>query len=699
MPSLPQLPYGAVYFRKSNPPRQDWERDYKVAGEDGLNVFRHWFMWASIEREPGKYDWADFDRQLDLAAGNGIKTIIAELTHTTPDWAMHEFAHARVIHADGRPATSNMGVSSATGGFSSGAGAITLNCPEVRAAAGAFLKALASRYKDHPAILGYDIWNEVNYAPDVDYSDYSKQAFRDWLKAKYGTLDALAEAWHRYSYYKWDYVEPPVQLGPYPDSLDWLLFKRDNFYGMMQWRIDTIRSVDSKNMIVAHGVAGAIPNLASHGSDDWLAASKVEVYGMTWIAARKGNQPWRNWYGADLTRAASRGKPFWHAERQGGPLWIQPQVLGRDKEDGRVAEPEDIRLWSLTSLAAGARGVMNLRWRPLLDGALFGAFGSYAMDGSRTPRSDMASKMAKWGNMPETAGLMAARPVRGEVGIVVAPELQMFDYLLNHDSKFDTYAAAMWGAYRGFFDNGVQADWVHIDDIKQYDALYFPYPIMLTEVQAKSLADWVEKGGRLVAEACPAYFGDRGHVGIVQPNFGLDRVFGAREAEVEFMPDIGDRIHLSLDGKPVDGGGFLQSYALAGGEAHGDFDDGRLAVVSNHFGAGRTLLVGTHPSVAYYRTSGAANRAYFASIFNWLGNPKHVATDNDAVQARLQKGDDGLYLWLVNPTRSEQKVSFRLAEGYGAVKPVASLWPEASPAPAGGSATVPARDAVILQLG
>ena len=31
---------------------------------------------------------------------------------------------------------------------------------------------------------------------------------------------------------------------------------------------------------------------------------------------------------------------------------------------------------------------MNLRYRPLLDGPLFGAFGSYGMDGSRTPRSD-----------------------------------------------------------------------------------------------------------------------------------------------------------------------------------------------------------------------------------------------------------------------------------------------------------------------
>ncbi|MDB5536462.1 MAG: bgaB, partial [Devosia sp.] len=79
---LPQVPFGAVYFRKSNPPREDWDRDYGVAAEDGLNVFRHWFMWASIERKPGLYDWEDYDRQMDLAAKNGMKTIIAELTHT-----------------------------------------------------------------------------------------------------------------------------------------------------------------------------------------------------------------------------------------------------------------------------------------------------------------------------------------------------------------------------------------------------------------------------------------------------------------------------------------------------------------------------------------------------------------------------------------------------------------------------------------
>ena len=102
---------------------------------------------------PATTTWDEYDRQMELAAKHGIKTVIAELIHAVPDWAMRTFAHARQVRADGRPLTSNMGVSSATGGFSNnggGAGALSLNCPEVKEAAGNFLKALASRYKGHP---------------------------------------------------------------------------------------------------------------------------------------------------------------------------------------------------------------------------------------------------------------------------------------------------------------------------------------------------------------------------------------------------------------------------------------------------------------------------------------------------------------------------------------------------------------------
>lgn len=696
-----QVPFGAVYFRKSNPPREDWARDYQVAAEDGLNIFRHWFMWSAIERAPGRYDWEEYDRQLDLAAENGIKTIIAELTHTVPDWAVRRFAHARQLRADGTPLPSIMGVSAATGGFAGnggGAGALTMNCPEVKEAAGAFLSALATRYRDHPGLLGYDVWNECNYSADVDYNPYTVAAFRDWLKAKYGTLDDLARAWYRFSYVEWEDIEAPRQTAPYPECLDWLQFKRDNFYDQMQFRIDTIRAVDDRNLIVAHGVAGAIPDMAARGCDDWLAASKVEIYGYTWIAARKGNQPWRNFYGADLTRAASRGKPFWHAERQGGPLWMQPQVVGRDKEDGRVAEPEDIRVWCMSSFAGGAKGMMNLRFRPLLDGPLFGAFGSYAMDGTRTARSEMAAAIARWTNAPEQAPLFAADPVRGDIGILVVPEVQQFDYLLSHEGRFDTYAAAMWGAYRGFFDNGIQADWVHIDDIDAYDVLYFPYPIMFTRAQAGRIADWVGAGGVLIAEACPGYFGDRGKVGTVQPNMGLDAVFGAREADVEFMPDIGDRIRFRFAGLSLGGGGFLQSYQLAGGKPCGDFDDGRLAVVEHQFRHGRTLLVGTHPSVGYYRTSAETSRRYFAECLAWAGRTPLVRSDNPRVQIRAHRGEGRTFLWLVNPTRSAQRGRIRVGDSNAAGRAGVSFWANAGAAFDGDQFAVPPRDALVVEL-
>jgi len=697
---LPQTPFGAVYFRKSNPPREDWERDYAVAAEDGLNVFRHWFMWSAIERKPGVYDWDDYDRQMDLAASNGIKTIIAELTHTVPDWAYRQFAHARQLRADGRPLAPIMGVSAAVGGFAhngGGAGSLTMNCPEVRDAAGAFLTALASRYKGHPALLGYDIWNEVNYSADVDFSVYMQADFRLWLQRKYGDLETLAQAWYRYSYADWDDIEPPREVAAYPQNLDWLEFKRDNYYAQMQWRIDTIRAVDQDCLIAAHGVGGAIPNMAAHGSDDWLAASKVELYGLTWVPGRRGFKPWQNFFGPDLTRAAARGKPWWHAERPGGPLWMQPQVLGRDKQDARVMEPEDIRLLTMTSFAAGATGVMNLRYRPLLDGPLFGAFGSYGMDGSRTPRSDMASALARWANAPRQRHLFAARPVRGDIGLLVIPEAQAWDYLLNHNHCPETYRQAMWGAYRGFFDNGIQADWVHVEDIAGYDLLYAPYPIAMTAGTAAALAAWVEAGGTLISEATPGYFGDRGKVGTVQPNHGLDRVFGVREDEVEFMPDIGERIGFSFAGASVRGGGFLQSYRLAGAGELGRFDDGRLAVAEHAHGRGRTLLVGTHPGIGYFTRSEPGNSAYFRAVLAWSGRQPRVACSDNRLQARLHQDGDRRVLWLLNPLREAVTVSVgvdgapaRAAEQY---------WGAAEALVSDGVYAVPPRDGLVVSLG
>ena len=104
----PVFPYGAVYFRKSNPPEAEWARDHQTAARIGMNTFRHWFMWSAIEVAPGKYDWRDYDRMMDLAAQNGIKVVIAELITAAPEWMFKKYSQARYVASDGTVVNSSI---------------------------------------------------------------------------------------------------------------------------------------------------------------------------------------------------------------------------------------------------------------------------------------------------------------------------------------------------------------------------------------------------------------------------------------------------------------------------------------------------------------------------------------------------------------------------------------------------------------
>ena len=666
--ALPTFPYGAVYFRKSNPPKEDWERDYGTAAEDGMTAFRHWFLWGGVEIEPGVFDWSEYDRQLDLAAEHGIKTIIAEMMTSAPEWAFRRFAHARFETRDGQKVESGMSGSCVAGGFPG----LCLDNADYKAAAENFLRTLVNRYKDHPGLGGYDIWNESNFRADACYCGGTVAQFQKWLQGKYGDLRTLGEAWHRYSFAEWADITPPRHLGPYPHVMDWLQFKIENAYDLMRWRADVIRSLDPNHPVVAHGVVGSLTRMASGGADDWRAAAEVEAYGYTWGSSRHGDEPWKQFHAVDLVRASSRGKPFWHAEAYAGPLWMASNVLNKPRDEGRIAAPEDIRYWDLVSFMNGATGLFYLRWRPLLDGPLFGAFGGYGMDGSRTPRSRMVSKVAKWVKAPEQKPLWCSRPVKGDVGIVYVPEAQLFTYA--QQSKTDFYAQSMQGAYQGFFDRNIQADWVHIDHIDEYEALYLPFPVMLAQETADRLKAWVEAGGALVAEGCPGYWGDQAHVGPVQPNLGLDALFGARETYVEFTPDLLGNLKLNVNGQPVWGGVYLQAYEPTTGTPSGWYDDGRIAAVNHVFGKGKTRLVGTMAGWGYSAHASDRLNGFFGDALDFLGQIPHVISSEPRVKARVHAGNGGVYLWVANPVRKDLPVRLTLSAAWGPFSDCCSLW-------------------------
>ena len=295
---------------------------------------------------------------------------------------------------------------------------------------------------------------------------------------------------------------------------------------------------------------------------------------------------------------------------------MQPQVINRPLEDGRSSDDKDVRVWSLIDMAAGATGILFTRWRPLLDGPLFGAFGPMGMDGSVTPQAEMAAQAWRAGRTrTRTSGSRGrsratwascscrsrtiSTSCRAERAAGAGPEVG--------GSGSANYVQSVQGAYQAFFDSNIQADFVGIDDIGEYPMIYLPYPEMLRKSTADKLRDYVAKGGKLVSEGCPGYFGDGGTAGVVQPNLGLDQLFGARETYVQFTPDLLGKLTLTVRDKQIGGQYFLQEYKLAGGQAAGQYANGHIAAVEHTFGGGKTLLVGTFPGWQLLPQSCAGN--------------------------------------------------------------------------------------------
>ena len=205
--------------------------------------------------------------------------------------------------------------------------------------------------------------------------------------------------------------------------------------------------------------------------------------------------------------------------------------------------------------------------------------------------------------------------------------------------------------------------------------IYLPYPVMLRKSTADKLRDYVAKGGKLVSEGCPGYFGDGGTVGVVQPNLGMDQLFGARETYVQFTPDLLGKLTLTVRDKQIGGQYFLQEYRLTGGQAVGQYANGHIAAVEHSAGSGKTLLIGTFPGGSYFRNHTEGTREFFAGLLAWGGIRQQVQSSDAAVKARLHKGAGGAYVWVVNPTRMARNVKISLPFPF---QRAVELWQESS---------------------
>ncbi len=162
-------------------------------------------------------------------------------------------------------------------------------------------KAVAERYGQHPAVAYWQTDNEFGcHNTVVSYSPATVQRFRQWLKARYGTIDALNRAWGTVfwsmEYRSFDEIDAPVATvtEAHPSHrLDYRRFASDEVARDLD-----IATWDSYPL-------GAL-------EEQWYAPEVKQKY------LRPGHPDFAS-FNHDVYRGMSK-LPFWVMEQQPGPV-------------------------------------------------------------------------------------------------------------------------------------------------------------------------------------------------------------------------------------------------------------------------------------------------------------------------------------------------------------------------------------------
>lgn len=109
---------------------------------------------------------------------------------------------------------------------------------------------LAEAFKDHPGVIAWHISNELG---GECHCPLCQEAFRNWVKQKYGSLQALNHAWNTafwsHTYQSFDQVESPSPKGDaslHGLNLDWKRFVTDQTADFVKWEISALRDAGAK---------------------------------------------------------------------------------------------------------------------------------------------------------------------------------------------------------------------------------------------------------------------------------------------------------------------------------------------------------------------------------------------------------------------------------------------------------------------
>ena len=619
-----------------------WEEDLRRMKENGITVIRIGeFAWNKIEIEEGCYDYSFFDEFLELCNKYSMKVIMGTPTATPPAWASKKYPE--ILNAN------EMGLLYRHGGRRH----YNYNSSKYRELSSGIVEKMAEHYGKNPAIIGWQIDNEINCEINVFYSEADEILFRKFLKWKYEDLDALNEAWGtsfwNQTYTDWDEVILPKMSiackNPH-QMLDYYRFISASARSFTKLQSDILHKYKKENdFITTNGMFGNLDNhkMREESLDIYMYDSYPSfAFGLDkadWIPKNLGDRHWSQ----NLTEVRSICPHFGIMEQQSGANGNVSSM------EGPAPRPGQVYLWAMQSIAHGADYVSFFRWRTACFGSEIYWHGILDYD-NRDNRK-----------LKEVKAFSESLSKMNE--IVGAEYAASFCYLDDYDNQWDAQTDVWHKRVSELSKESVFlfSQKKHIPynilyfentltykHLSKYPVVIYPHPVIMTDERLNVLKEYVLNGGILIIGARSGYKEINGKC-IIEPGPGmLSEITGSDVKESTFVHEVDKGMTASFYKDSLSMPLFNDILTIKAGataarvlaEYSSGYYKGEAALIENHFGKGKVLHLGS-----------CFDEDNLEKIMNYLNisSPvKDLADIPESVEVCVRKKAGFTYVFLLN---------------------------------------------------
>ncbi len=639
--------YGGDY----NPdqwPEEVWDDDVRLMRKAGVNLVSVGiFSWAKIETSEGVYDFDWLDRIISKLGEAGIAVDLASATASPPMWLTQ--AHPEVLWKDYRGDVCQPGARQHWRPTS----------PVFREYALKLCRAMAEHYKDNPYVVAWHVSNEYGCHNRFDYSEDAERAFQKWCEERYGTIDAVNDAWGTafWAQRMNDFTEivPPRFIGDgnfmNPGKLlDFKRFSSDALKAFYVAERDALAEITPDLPLTTNFMVSATGSVLDY--DDWGREVDFVSNDHYFIPGEAHLDELA--FSASLVDGIARKDPWFLMEHSTSAVNWRP--VNYRKEPGQLVRD------SLAHVAMGADAVCYFQWRQSKAGAekFHSAMVPHTGEDSTVFR-DVCELGADLNTLADN-GLLGTKLAKSKVAVV-------FDY----ESEWATEHTAtptqkvhhvdeplQW--FRALADHGVTADVVPVSsNWDEYEVVVLPSVYILSEETTRRVRDYVANGGRLIVTYYTGLSDEKDHVWLGGYPGSIRDVVGVRVEEFMPMgddfPGVPGRLGLSNGAVAHDIADVIGSVDRSATVLETFRDDpwtgmdGAPAIVANTFGEGRSVYVG-----ARLGRDGIAKS--LPEILESLGMAETGENDSRVLRVEREGSDGSRFVFSFNRTHEAVQIPF-----------------------------------------